>query len=108
MLILKNNSELNDLIENNSIAIIYFSGSKCGACEVIKTKVENMIENFPKIKSGEIDAEIHLEIAAKYNVFSLPIMLLFIEGKESIRLGRNLDLLELKEKLERYYKIIFK
>jgi hypothetical protein len=33
--------------------------------------------------------------------------LLYLEGKESIRLGINLDLLELDANIKRYYEMIF-
>jgi hypothetical protein len=62
---------------------------------------------FPKINSGEINAEKHLDLAAKYNIFSVPVFLLYLEGKESIRLGRNLDLLELEVNIKRYYEMLF-
>jgi thiol-disulfide isomerase/thioredoxin len=85
------------------MAVIYFTGSVCGACETIKIKIEDILRRFTKIKSGEINVEKHLDLAAKYNIFSVPIFLLYIEGKESIRLGRNLDLLELEVNIKRYY-----
>lgn len=104
---LYNDNEIIDLIKNNNMVVIYFTGSMCGACEIIKIKIEDILKRFPKIKSGEINVEKYLDIAAKHNVFSVPIFLLYIEGKESIRLGRNLDLLELELNIKRYYEMIF-
>ena len=49
----------------------------------------------------------NVELAAKYGVFSLPIFLLYIEGKETLRIGRNVDLLELERNIKRYYEMIF-
>ena len=65
------------------------------------------VKNLPEIKSGEINGEESLSLAAKYDVFSLPIFLLFIEGKETLRIGRNVDLLELERNIKRYYEMIF-
>lgn len=101
------NSEIEELIKSNSISVIYFTGSDCGACEVIKIKIEDILKRFPKIKSGEINTQNHLDLAAKYNIFSVPVFLLFIEGKESIRVGRNINLLELELNIKRYYDMIF-
>ncbi|MBM6860077.1 thioredoxin, partial [Clostridium saudiense] len=61
----------------------------------------------PKIVCREVNGEKHIDLAAEYDIFSLPIMLLFIEGKEFLRLGRNVNLLELKMNIERYYNMIF-
>ena len=101
---LNSENEIIDLIENNSIAVIYFTGSACGT---IKIKIEDILKVFPKINSGEINVVKHLDVAAKYDIFSVPIFLLYREGKESIRLGRNLDLLELDANIKRYYEMIF-
>lgn len=104
---LMNENEIIDLINNNKMSVVYFTGMDCGACEAIKFKIESILKELPQIKSGEINGEENLELAAKYGVFSLPIFLLFIEGKESLRVGRNVDLLELERSIRRYYEIIF-
>jgi hypothetical protein len=39
---LYSNDEIVNLIKNNSIAAIYFTGKVCGACEVIKIKIEEI------------------------------------------------------------------
>lgn len=104
---LKDDNEIISLIENNNMVVIYFTGNDCGACEVIKHKVESILKQMPNIKSGEIDGEKNIEVSAKYGVFSLPIFLLFIEGKETLRVGRNINLLELEQNIKRYYEMIF-
>ena len=40
-------------------------------------------------------------------LFSLPILLLFVDGKETLRIGRNFDILEFKNSIHRYYNMIF-
>ncbi|OOM05952.1 thioredoxin family protein [Clostridium saccharobutylicum] len=104
---LHKDSEIEELIKSNNISVTYFTGSDCGACEAIKIKIEDILKRFPKIKSGEINTKKHLDLAAKYNIFSVPVFILFIEGKESIRVGRNINLLELELNIKRYYDMIF-
>lgn len=95
--------ELDELINKNIITVVYFSGTTCGACKVIKSRINDMLTKFSKIASCEINGEESIEIAAKYQVFSLPIMLLYIEGKETLRVGRNVDFLNLEKQISRYY-----
>lgn len=102
-----NEDEIINLISNNKMAVVYFTGMDCGACEAIKFKIESILKELPKIKSAEINGEENLELAAKYGVFSLPIFLLFIEGKETLRIGRNVNLLELEGSIRRYYEMLF-
>lgn len=104
---LNSENEIVSLINNNKMAVIYFTGMDCGACEAIKFKIESILKDLSEIKSGEINGEENLALATKYGVFSLPIFLLFIEGKETLRIGRNVDLLELERNIKRYYEMIF-
>ncbi|MGN0144505.1 MAG: thioredoxin family protein [Clostridium sp.] len=107
MKILNTEQEINEVINNSDMAVIYFTGMDCGACEAIKFKVEEILKRFPKIKSGEINGENHPEICAKFDVFSIPIFLLYVDKKESLRIGRNVDLLALEGKIQRYYEMIY-
>lgn len=104
---LNTEQEINEIIKNSHMAVIYFTGMDCGACEAIKFKVEEILKRFPKIKSGEINSENHPDICAKFDVFSVPIFLLYVNQKESLRIGRNVDLLALERKMQRYYEMIY-
>lgn len=99
--------KVRELINKNNIAIVYFSGSTCGACNLIKEKVEHILKKYPKIQSCEINGVEQTKLAAEYGVFSLPILILYIEQKESLRFGRNVDLIDFDNKLERYYKMLY-
>lgn len=104
---LSSNDEIDKLIKNNIMTVVYFSGSKCGACEAIKIKIEEILKKYPNIKACEINGEENLEIAARFDVFSVPIFLLYIEGKESIRVGRNVNLMDLESNIDRYYEMLY-
>lgn len=39
-------SEIIERIRNNKMIILYFSGTSCGACDVIKEKVEKVLEDY--------------------------------------------------------------
>lgn len=104
---INSNEEIKRIKYENEIVILYFSNKVCGACEAIRTKIEKIADNYPKIKSFEIDGEEQIEIAAKNEVFSFPVLILYVEGKETIRVGRNVDLMELEKNIKRYYEILF-
>ena len=99
--------EIKEFIKKNQISIIYFSGSTCGACDVIKEKVLHIIKDYKEIRFMEINAVENKEVAASYNIFSLPILLLFVNGKETLRIGRYFDMLDFKNSIDRYYNMIF-
>lgn len=99
--------KIEDFIKDNLISIVYFSSATCGACDAIRDKVLHIIKNYKEIKFTEINAVENKEIAAFYDIFSLPILLLFVNGKETLRVGRYFDLLDFKNSIDRYYNLIF-
>lgn len=99
--------EIEEFIRKNSISIIYFSGSICGACDAIKEKILHIIKDYQEVRFMEINAIENKEVAASYNIFSLPILLLFVNGKETLRIGRYFDMLDFKNSIDRYYNMIF-
>lgn len=104
---LHNEKEIEELIKNNAMAVVYFTGNSCSAGEVIKVKIEEILKRFPRILCGEVNGEENISLAIKYDVYSVPVFILFIEGRESIRIGRNVDLLDLEKSIERYYHMLF-
>lgn len=100
-------SKIKELIEHSKMTVVYFTGMDCGACEAIKFKIEEMLKKYDKIEACEVNGEQYVDVCAEFGVFSVPIFLLFIEEKESIRVGRNVDLLDLEYKIDRYYSMIF-
>lgn len=107
MLKINNSEEIKNMIRENEIVILFFSNKVCGACEVIRSKVERILESYEKIKSIEIDGEENIELAAMNNVFSFPLLTLYVNGKETMRVGRNVDLIELENSIKRYYEMLF-
>ena len=107
MKVLNSEIEIFEMIESTDMAVIYFTGMDCGVCEAIKFKVEEILKRFPNIKSGEINGEKHPSICAKFDVFSVPVFLLYVDKKESLRIGRNVDLISLEGKIQRYYEMIY-
>ena len=97
---------MEELINNNPISIVYFRGSECGACDAIKEKILDIILDYNEIKFLEINAIENIELAAQHDIFSLPILLLFINGKEALRVGRYFDILDFKNSINRYYNLI--
>lgn len=86
----------------------YFSHQRCGVCKVLKPKVEQMLEkNFPKMKFEYVDIENEPQVAAGHQVFTVPTLLIYFEGKEYYRFARNVSLGQLTEAIERPYKMLF-
>jgi thioredoxin 1 len=97
-----------EITKSNEAVCFYFSTPECNVCKVLKPKVIEMIEkDFPQINFCYIDLNEVKEVSGQLSVFSVPTILVYFESKETIRVSRNVHLKELREQIERYYKMIF-
>ncbi len=94
-------------LKNEGVAF-YFTTSDCNVCKVLFPKLKMLLkENFPRIKLFKIDCTKAVELSAQQNIFSVPTLVVFFDGKEFIRVSRNIGLSELYDRIERPYKMIF-
>lgn len=104
----KSIDEFLNFYKTNIAICFYLSTPECNVCKVLKPKVIEMIESdFPEMKYCYVDLNESKEISGQLSVFSVPTILIYFEGKETIRASRNVHLEELREQIERYYKMIF-
>jgi thioredoxin-like negative regulator of GroEL len=100
--------DFNTFLKTNSAALVYFSTNSCSVGEALEPKVKNLIATkFPEIKFISVDLNSNAAIAANFNAFVEPTILVFFEGKETIRRSRNISILELEAIIKRPYKLIF-
>lgn len=99
--------EMDEFIKNNTMSMIYFASESCSVCGVLLPKIEEMIIKFPKIKISKVQVDKFTEAAGQYSIFTLPAILLYIEGKEIVREARFISVEMLEATIERYYEILF-
>jgi thioredoxin-like negative regulator of GroEL len=88
------------------IEVIYYSGSKCGVCQVLKPKVFEAIKlNHPKVDLREVNIQSEPEFAAQNMVFTLPVVQILVDGKEQYRFARSFAVHEVLNKLKRIYEL---
>lgn len=96
------------MIMNEENTILYFWNSSCSVCEPLYDKLELLVnEHFPNLGLEKINIIEHPEYRTKYQVFSSPLMILLLDGKEYFRSGGNVSTHELKQKIERLYSLKF-
>lgn len=84
------------------LKVLLFYSNTCSACDVLLFKVENLIEKtFPEFSFEKIDVAKDATKAVEYSVLSGPTVLVLIDGKEYIREGANMSVIEFQSKLER-------
>lgn len=105
---IKDLSTFNATIQGKAAVLAYFSHDHCNVCKVLKPKLGTLLnEDFPKIEQVYINTEHTPEIAGQYNIFTVPVVIVFFEGQESLRKSRNFGIGEISDYLARPYSIIF-
>jgi len=96
--------ELQTTIREEVGVLLYFSGENCNVCHALRPKFKEVFDKeFPLLKQIYLDAHEHVEISAHFQVFSVPTMIVFMDGREFAREGRSVSLHQLTEKLKRPY-----
>ena len=100
--------EVKEKVENSPAVMLYFWGDNCAVCDALKPKIKSILDkDFPKVEQIYIDAKNNIDIAANFSVFAIPTTIIFLDGKEFLREGRNVSLASLKSKLQRPYSMFF-
>ena len=98
---------LQDLISSKLGVMVYFSGERCNVCHALRPKVKELFDSkFPLVEQLFLDAHDNIDISAHFQVFSVPTLIVFLDGKEFIREGRSMSIAQLEEKLSRAYDML--
>jgi len=108
MLTVHTKEEFLNLIKENRGVLFYFSTTSCAVGETLEPKVKNLVaKKYQKIIFCSIDMNASPELCASHQIFVEPSILLFIDGKEFIRLSRNIGLVPLEKSISRIYQLAF-
>ncbi len=98
---------IQNLLDTNDTVMLYFSAPTCGVCQVLKPKLTDaMVQNFSDIIIESIDISIDPDIGAHFSVFTIPTVLIFLQGREYVRKSRHMSVDEVVRELERPYQLM--
>lgn len=105
---IKDIKEFENFTRINEAVLIYFSHEECNVCKVLKPKVRELIEmQFGKIKMAYSDTVLYPDVAGQNSIFTVPTILVYLDGREYIRKSRNIGIEELSTLIERPYRMMF-
>jgi len=99
--------KLQQTIREELGVLLYFQGEHCNVCHALRPKFKEAFDKeFPELKQIYLDAQEYADISSHYNVLSLPTMIVFMDGREFAREGRNVSLHQLSQQLKRPYEMM--
>ncbi|AST93664.1 thiol reductase thioredoxin [Sutcliffiella cohnii] len=95
-----------EFIEQHPLSFVYVSRTNCSVCHALLPQIEELLKEFPKIEVGFINADDVEEVAGHFSIFTVPAMMLFVDGKEMIREARFVHMEELRKKISKIYGMV--
>jgi len=105
---ISNTRQLAEIVGKNKAVLVYFFNDDCAPCKALRPKIAKMAgEDFPLMELYFCNALLHPEIASECMIFSSPTLLVFFDGKESIRESKYISIPALAGSIRRYYEMVF-
>lgn len=82
--ITSNNFE-EEVLNSDKTTIIDFYADWCGPCKMMSPVIDEIAEENDSVKVGKLNVDEAQDIAIKYNVMSIPTIIIFKDGKEDKR-----------------------
>jgi len=94
-------------IKENLCVMVYFSAPTCNVCHALKPKLMQALDsNFKEFKVESVDISVEEDIAPHFEVFAIPTVLVFLDGKEFLRKSRHMSVDEVIKEIKRPYDIM--
>lgn len=101
-------SEFEHLRTEAPALLLYFYGENCGVCRHLFPKVQALIaSDFPNLQLIRIDAAASRALAGQLRMLSVPGLLLFMDGRETLRANGLISIESLRGQIRRPYDLLF-
>ena len=72
-------ANFNDTINNNDVVIVDFWAPWCGPCRMFAPTFETVSAQYPHVVFAKLNTEDQQELAASFNIRSIPTLMVFRE-----------------------------
>ena len=77
----KNNFD-EEVLKSKEMVLVDFNADWCGPCRMLAPELEKLAEANGSLKIVSVNIDNEGDLATQYNVFSIPCLVLFKDGKE--------------------------
>ncbi len=96
--------EFGETISKNEVVVVDFYAEWCFPCIMLAPVIEELASKLKKIKFTRMNVDENKQISARFNITSIPCLIIFKNGKEVGRITGAFPEEVLEEKIEKYAK----
>lgn len=78
--ITKENFE-NEVMKSEQVVLLDFFATWCGPCRMVGPIIDEIAEENADIRVGKVDVDAQSELAAQFQVYSIPTLVVMKDGK---------------------------
>ncbi|MEA4826348.1 MAG: thioredoxin family protein [Clostridium sp.] len=106
MEVLNSKESIIQFVNSAKLSLLYISSNNCSVCHALLPKMEEMLECYPEVQCKKIEIDKLPEIAGQLSIFTVPVVIFYVQGKEIFRRGRFISIEEVKQAIDRYYNLL--
>ena len=93
--------QMQEMLRDKILNIVVFSTHTCNVCKPLKQQVSTLLQDMEEVGYAEVFIDDIEDVKGPFGVYSVPIVALFVEGRETLRYSAAIDIRELKDRLIR-------
>lgn len=95
-------NKLKEEITASELCFVYFGQPNCSVCHGLKPQIDHKLSEFKEeITFLEVNTFDIPEVAGEYSIMTVPVVLLFVDGKEYLRQARFVPIQNLYEQTKK-------
>jgi thiol-disulfide isomerase/thioredoxin len=95
--------DVEHFINSHHLAFLYISKTNCSVCHALLPKVKEVMAEFPKIQMAFVNVDDIPDIAGHLSIFTAPVLILYVDGKEVLREARFVHIEQFMKKVKKIY-----
>ncbi len=104
--VLSNQNQYESYVNRYALTVVQFGAENCLPCSAIREKITSWAHSREKTGSLYVSVEKFPALAAQFGIFSVPTVLVYAQGKQTVRESGYFSLEQILEKADGYYDLL--
>ena len=106
MEMIENQETLQKTILSRQIVVVQFGSGRCTPCKALQNKIKIWNQEHPAVCHVYVSVDELKQLSAQMEVFTVPAILVYVEGRLTIRQSGYFSLEQILEQVERYERML--